>query len=297
MKKTIALLFLAPWLALLAQEKLESSKEMKEMESKLHYQKGEISLKGDLAKLTVPDNFRYLSPTDAEIVLTKMWGNPDGDQTLGMIIPANTSPLNRDCWAVIITYTDDGYVKDSDADKINYTSLLKDMQKGTEEYNKERKKEGYPEIKLVGWATPPRYDKITHKMYWAKELAFGDSTENTLNYNIRVLGRGGVLVLNAVANISDLKTIEEHAPEIVKMIDFKEGNRYADFNGKTDKVAAYGLAALVAGGIAAKAGFFKVLLVALLAAKKFVIIGAIALFAFVKKLLGIRAEKKQKETV
>ena len=48
-------------------------------------------------------------------------------------------------------------------------------------------------------------------------------------------------------------------------------------------MAAYGLAALVAGGIAAKAGLFKVILVALLAAKRFVIIGAIALVAMIKK--------------
>ena len=154
-----------------------------------------------------------------------------------------------------------------------------------------------PEIELVGWATSPRYDKTTHKMYWAKELKFSDSKEHTLNYNIRVLGRRGILVLNAVASMSDLKMIEEHTPEIVRMVDFKEGNRYADFDGKSDKVAAYGLAALVAGGIAAKAGFFKVLLVGLLAAKKFVIIGAIAVFGFVKKILGIRTDKKQKETV
>ena len=101
-----------------------------------------------------------------------------------------------------------------------------------------------------------------------------------------MLRRRGVLVLNAVASMSDLKMIEEHSPQIVGMVDFKEGNSYADFNGKTDKVAAYGLAALVAGGIAAKAGLFKVLWVGLLAAKKFVIIGVIALVAFAKKIFG-----------
>ena len=34
-------------------------------------------------------------------------------------------------------------------------------------------------------------------------------------------------------------------------MNFNEGKRYTDFNGSTDKVAAYGLAALI-GGIAAK---------------------------------------------
>src|SRR4029450_9273352 len=118
-----------------------------------------------------------------------------------------------------------------------------------------RSKMGYPETQLVGWATPPRYDKATHKMYWAKELKFADSEENTLNYNIRILGRYGVLVLNAVAGMRQFNQIETNTPDLVKMVEFNQGNRYADFNSDTDKVAAYGLAALVAGGLAAKAGF------------------------------------------
>jgi uncharacterized membrane-anchored protein len=36
-------------------------------------------------------------------------------------------------------------------------------------------------------------------MYWAKEINFGGDSENTLNYNIRVLGRKGVLLLNFIA--------------------------------------------------------------------------------------------------
>ena len=70
------------------------------------------------------------------------------------------------------------------------------------------------------------------------------------------------------------------------MVDFKEGSRYADFDPKTDKVAAYGIAALVAGGAlaaAAKLGLLKGLWVAILALKKFIVIGVIALVAFVKK--------------
>jgi uncharacterized membrane-anchored protein len=141
-------------------------------------------------------------------------------------------------------------------------------------------------VELVGWAARPRYDKQTHKMYWAKELRFADSDGNTLNYNLRVLGRGGVLNLNAVASMAALPQIETSVPEIVGLVNFTEGNRYADFKQGTDKVAAYGLAALVAGGVAAKAGFFKIILVGLLAAKKFVIIAVIAVAAALKKMFS-----------
>ncbi len=56
-----------------------------------------------------------------------------------------------------------------------------------------------------------------------------------------------------------------------------------------DKVATYGIAALVLGGIAAKVGFFKLLWVGILALKKFIIIGVVAVVAFVKKLFNRNA--------
>src|SRR5580658_1069603 len=81
----------------------------------LHYQQGTISLKRGLATVTLPGDFRYLSPDDTDIVLHKMWGNPQGPKTLGMIVPSEQSVLNPRAWAVVITYNDDGYIKDSDA--------------------------------------------------------------------------------------------------------------------------------------------------------------------------------------
>ena len=65
---------------------------------------------------------------------------------------------------------------------------------------------------------------------------------------------------------------------------FNEGYRYEDFNEDTDRMAAYGLGALVAGGIAAKAGFFAKLGALLLAFKKFIVMGLVALGAFLAKL-------------
>ena len=252
----------------------------------LNYQKGEITLKGGLAKIRVPEEFRYLDSNDANTVLSRLWGNPPDSNTLGLLVPAKISPASPEAWAVIITYDEDGYVKDDEAEKMDYDKLIKQMREGTSEANKEREKAGYGSIELVGWATPPRYDKGTHKMYWAKELKFGGSPENTLNYNIRMLGRRGVLVLNAVAGMSQLPEIETAAPAVLAMVDFQEGHRYTDFNASTDKVATYGLAALVAGGLAAKAGLFKGLLVALLAAKKVVIVAVIAVAAWLKKVFG-----------
>ena len=255
----------------------------------LKYQSGDITLHGGLAKLSLPKEFNFLASDDAETVLVKIWGNlPSEQKSLGMLMPAGMTPISSNAWAVTIDYTDDGYVKDDDASKINYDDLLKKMKAGIAEQNKLRKEKGYPTIELVGWAAPPHYDAATHKLYWAKELKVDGALENTLNYDIRILGRRGVLVLGAIAGMSQLPEIRQQVPQILAMVDFNEGSRYTDFDPKIDKVATYGIAALVAGGIAAKLGLFKLLLVGLVAAKKFIVIGVVALSAWVRKFFKKR---------
>jgi len=144
-----------------------------------------------------------------------------------MLVPADTSPLSRAFWGVIISYEENGYVKDKDAAKINYDELLKQIRKGAQASNKEREKQGYPPIEIVGWAAPPNYDQSAHKLHWAKEVRFGNETENTLNYNIRILGRRGVLVLNSVAGMSQLPEIQRNTPAILSAVNFNSWNRCA----------------------------------------------------------------------
>lgn len=255
------------------QEAGRASMSAEQFELSLSFQQGKISLPGGLATLDLPPTFRYLDPADTEKVLVDGWGNPPGKSTLGMIVPAATSLLSVAGWGVIVTYAADGHVNDSDADAIKYDELLKEMQDGVAAGNEERKQAGYPALALVGWAEPPRYDKASHKLYWAQELRTAGDQGNGLNYNIRVLGREGVLVLNAVAGMDQLDKIRGEMKQVTAFSDFTPGNRYADFNSATDKTADYGIAALVAGGAAAKMGLFGKLLVFVLAFKKLFIIG------------------------
>ncbi len=266
-----------------------------EFVASLKFETGKIDLPNGIASLTLPPSFRYLNPSDSTRVLVDAWGNPPGGTTLGMIFPADVSPVSQDSWGIVITYEEDGHVSDSDADEIKYDELLKDMQSSMESANEERKKQGYPAVSLVGWAETPSYDKANHKLYWAKELAFGDAQDRTLNYNIRVLGRKGVLVLNAVAGMNQIAIIKSEMPKVLAATDFKAGNSYADFNSDTDKIAEYGIAALVAGGVAAKLGFFAKIFALLLAFKKMIILGVIAIGVAIKKLLGMKKKEVQPE--
>ena len=280
----------APESAKLPSDKQPSAKEIadsrKAFEEKLKPQRGDVSLRDGLAKLHVPGNYVFYPPESASAILVDAWGNPpeSAAKVLGMLFPAEPSPLAPDSWGIVITFDEDGYVKDDDAEKMDYSALLKQMQKDTEDANKERKEAGYGEVHLLGWAAQPRYDKASYKLYWAKELQFGDSPDHTLNYNIRALGRRGVLVLNAVSGKSQLATVEAAMPDVLKFVEFSDGHRYSDFVPSVDTVATYGIGALVAGKIVAKVGMLKWIVGLLIAGKKFAVLGVVALGGLIAKL-------------
>jgi uncharacterized membrane-anchored protein len=256
----------------------------------LKYQSGTVSLRNGLATLNLPEGYRYLDPDQAQRLLVEGWGNPPGDKPLGMIVPAAINPMSNEGWGVIITYVEDGYVKDGDAAKIDYDEMLTEMQTATREGNAERVQAGYSPMELVGWAERPHYDAAAHKLYWARELKVDTFSTHTLNYDVRVLGRQGVLSLNAIAGMPQLPAVQRDMQGVLNFVEFNEGNRYADFS-DGDKVAAYSIGALVAGKVAVKAGFFKIILAALVAGKKFLVIGVIAIGAFLRRLLGGKKEE------
>jgi uncharacterized membrane-anchored protein len=249
------------------------------------YQTGNIVLPNKVATLRLAGNYRYLDPAETEKLLVA-WGNEPGNETQGAIVPNDVDPMESDGWAVILTYLDDGHVDDSDAAKIDYDEMLADMKAGTEQHNEARKQNGYQAVHLVGWAEKPRYDAAARKLYWAKELDFEGTGVRSLNYDVRVLGREGVLSMNAVATMDQLGRIRRDMKPLIDVAQFNEGYRYAEFNSKTDRVAEYGLGALIAGGVAAKLGLFGKLAALLVAFKKFIIIGLIAVGGLVAKLLG-----------
>lgn len=231
---------------------------------------GSVELKKAKASLEVPVTHYFLGAEDARAVLEDAWDNPPDDQVLGMIFPAGASPLDYGVWGATIHFSDDGYVSDEDAGGIDYDELLGDIQKSQRENNKWREKNGYPPIEIVGWAQTPAYNAETHKLYWAKELKFGDVETNTLNYDIRVLGRRGALVISFIATMEELSAVRKSAPAVLQMAQFDAGSTYADYRPGVDKKAAYGIAGLIGGAaIAKKTGLLAALLVF---GKKFIVL-------------------------
>jgi uncharacterized membrane-anchored protein len=228
---------------------------------KMDLKQGRVLVGGDIASLDISDAYYFLGPEDSNFVLTSLWGNPDDAGTLGMIFPAGGSPLDGDAWGIEITFDEIGHVSDEDAGGYDYGELLATMQSDLREESKWREENGYSTIELLGWAAEPRYDEAARKLFWAKRLRFGDSDGETLNYNIRALGREGVLVVNFIAGMEQLAEVEAAAPDVLAMVNFTEGNRYSDFDPSIDKVAAVGIGGLIAGKVLAKTGMLAVALI------------------------------------
>ncbi|MEO5614759.1 MAG: DUF2167 domain-containing protein [Cypionkella sp.] len=251
----------------------------------LELQHGTVKLADGTAEIVLPDAFYMLNAKDSRYVLEKLWENPPDDTILGLILPKGATPFDGG-WAVTITSDPMGYVSDDDADSYNYDDMLASMQKDAQDGNAERTKAGYAAVEIKGWAATPHYDKATRKLYWAKRLQFAGSPSETLNYDIRILGRKGVLVLGFIAGLDQLAAVEGAAPEVLKMVNFTEGNRYSDYVPGVDTVAAVGIGGLIAGQVAAKTGLLVLALAFLKKGFILVLLVGAALLGKLKSLFG-----------
>jgi uncharacterized membrane-anchored protein len=301
LKLAVALAALAGALPAAAQapaptpQELARDKQLREILASLHPRSGDVAIPGAQAVLHLGKAYYYLPPDEAKRVIVEAWKNPPtvAEGVLGLVLPADKTFLD-DTWSAVITWEPMGYVTDDDARTADYGKILSDMQSGEEEINANRRKEGYPAQHLVGWAQPPSYDSATHSVVWAQNVAFEGQSVNSLNYDVRLLGRKGVLSLNMLDTMARLPQTREAAAAFARSAEFAPGARYADYK-SGDTKAGIGIAGLVAAGVgvvvAKKLGLIAIVL---LFAKKFLVIivaAFAALGARFRKLFGIGRDK------
>lgn len=159
-------------------------------------------------------------------------------------------------WFAIFFFENSGYVKDDE--KLDPDALLKSLQEADTAGNAERQRLGMPAIYTAGWAVPPHYDPVTRQLEWGVQLR-GEEGHLLVNYAIRLLGRRGVMHAILVSGPDRLTSDVAEFKASLSEYTFVSGERYAEFRAG-DRVAEYGLAALVLGGAAAvatKSGFVK----------------------------------------
>lgn len=264
-----------------------------EFMAELEPRKGRVDLAGAPVTVNVPEGLVYYSRADAKRILEDLWGNAPGYDQVGMIAQEGVDLTDPASWAAILSYEDTGYVSDADASDIDYDDLLQTLQRNTAEANRRNVEAGYDSQELIGWAAEPRYDPSAHRMFWAKEIVFAGLVDDaTLNYDMRVLGRSGVLSLNFVASMPELETIERVAVDVLAAPSFNAGQTYTDYV-EGDRTAGYGVAALIAGGAGAaalkKGGLIALLLVFLKKGWVLILVFGGIVLSGIKRLFGVKS--------
>jgi uncharacterized membrane-anchored protein len=230
-------------------------------------------------QIDVPQGYVFFDGKTTRAML-KAGGEPTSGSELGWLMPTNRE------WSVIFEFDEIGFVKDAEKEKLEPDKLLDSIKRGTAEANKERARNGNAPLEIVGWEVPPRYDPATHNLEWAVRAT--SEGRPILNYNTRLLGRKGVM---EVVLIVDPEKLPETLPTFRGLLanySFQTGQSYAEYR-SGDKVAKYGLAALVVGGAAvgaAKLGLLGGLIVLFKKAWKLVIIAIAAVAAGLKKVFA-----------
>lgn len=268
------------------------------LEKSLNPRTGDVRIPEAKAVLHLGEDYYFLPAADAKRVLTEVWQNPPEavSHVLGLVLAKDTTIFDN-VWGAVITYQATGHVSDADAKDQDYAAVLANMKADDAADNQQRKAAGFPTMTLVGWAQPPSYDAAVHSLIWARELAIEGDPVNGLNYDVRLLGRTGVLSLNMVSSMGALADVRSAAERFGKAVTFEPGATYADYDAATDHTAEYGLAGLVAGGtavaVAQKVGLFAILL----KFGKFILLGLLALggglFALLRRMTGRRDEEEE----
>jgi len=266
------LLAIAMWLGVLAGASPAWSQQPKDQDEatpamlSLAWQRGPTEGRiGDVASLKVPEGQAFLDGPNTRRFL-ELNQNPPRDNHYTLV--------GRDLsWFAVFSFEDRGYVKDDE--KLDAAALLQTLQASDNPANEERKRLGMPAIHTAGWHVPPHYDGESKRLEWGLRLR-RDDERVVVNYTIRLLGRRGVMHATLVSDPESLDRDIADFKAVLAGYSFASGERYAEFRAG-DRVAEYGLAALVLGGAAAvatKTGFFK-------AMGKFIVIGVAALGAAV----------------
>lgn len=228
------------------------------------------------SQLSIPEGFVFLDQKNTDKFLELNQNLASGEEVL--VAPSDMH------WVAYLSFEDDGYVKDED--KIDAAALLKTLQEGTEQSNEERKSRGWPALHIIDWAIPPAYNKDNKRLEWATVLE--SEGRRNVNFSTKVLARRGHTSIILVSSEQDLAASRPELETVLGGYNFKQGETYADWV-PGDKVAEYGLAALVLGGAAAvatKKGLWAVLGGLLATGWKFLAAGVVAAGAGLRKFFG-----------
>lgn len=200
---------------------------------------------GDAAEIQLGENYLFLNAEDTKEIM-EYAGEPISGLEVGCVL----DKAEDQYWQILFSYDQIGYVSDDEQESLDPDAILNSIVDATEEANKQRIKQGFSAIEVIGWYEEPHYDVDSHNLVWAvlgKDLG---TQEQLVNYNTRLLGRHGYMAVVFVEEPAKLASNKPKLDDVVAHFSWKSGKSYAEWV-SGDKVAEIGLTALIAGGAGA----------------------------------------------
>lgn len=230
------------------------NRQLDSIDKKLEFKSGQLLLADGKIKMTVPDDFLFIEGEQARFILENLWGNYTDGEVCGMLVKKGfkVTRLIND-FSFVISYSDFGHIQDKKDIELNHDELLATLRQNMDISNERRIANGFNTMQVEKWALVPYYDAYKKAVYWANSIKVNGTDEEILNYNLRLLGRNGVIKINAVATMDQFPAIKQILPQIISQVRFPEGQQYGDFKEGTDKLSNTTIRELIAGQPAAVA--------------------------------------------
>jgi uncharacterized membrane-anchored protein len=197
-----------------------------------------------LAEIDLGEDYAFLDAGETQRFM-ELNQNPVSGREMATVAPVS----GDEQWFLVFEFDDVGYVSDEEKDSLDADAMLASIQQGTEVANEERRERGWSTLSILGWQEAPHYDARTNNLSWA---IIGESEgRRTVNRIVKLLGRRGVMTVTLVASEETLPAAVPRVDALLEGYRFRAGNTYAEYVPGTDKLAQYGLTALVVGGAGA----------------------------------------------
>jgi uncharacterized membrane-anchored protein len=227
--------------------------------------------------VSLPPGFISVNGQDARTFEEIAQGHPDNDTESVLV--------DKDDNEVVFQYFPSGYITIDDWQDLDPKTLIRTISENTEASNAQRREKGVPELHVIGWVQEPSFDRTTKTVFWALNAKSSDGTGVENSVALR-LGRSGYEKLIWVTEPANFKPNGGVLDIMLRAHSFDPGQRYDD-HVEGDKLAGYGIAALVgavAGAKLVKIGAFAAIL---LFAKKLWFLAFAALAVFYRKIKAL----------
>jgi len=255
-----------------------SSQSVNEQIQAMHWvRSGTIKFTASSSSVALPPGFIGVAGEDARKLAELGQGHAESD-TEGVLIDDKSDDT------VVFQFYPSGFITIDDWQELDPGNLIRQITDNTENGNEERRSKGIAELHVTGWLQEPSFDRNTKTVFWA--IAAYSNEGKIVNSVALRLGRSGYEKVIWVTDPNSFKPAGGVLDTMLRSHSFDSGQRYEDHI-EGDKLAGYGIAALVgavAGAKLLKVGAFAALLILL---KKFWFIAFALVAVFFRKIKAL----------